>query len=130
MAAKALKYVSATKRVGKPMNKKKKAKKSKTSERKVDTKLSNAVSTALKTNTENTEEVIKMQKVEGPKAKIHRPAKPDKKWFAISTEGSTSKVVCSGTQLQCLQYIASYVQSNGESTTNMFLANGLKILGY
>ena len=124
----ALKYVSATKRISKPASKKTTRTKS-IKTRKADVNVekqvvSSKVVTKAKTDksTKATEEVDKV--------KIHKPNKPEISWFAIAKQGGQCKVVNVGTQLECIQYMAQYVEANGEANTPMFLAKGFMVLGY
>lgn len=126
MRGRTFKYVSATRKVGASTKRKSKAK----NENKV-------ISTGTISNIEDkpTTTVIKKQKkVKAPAAKkegkgtIQRSKKVETMWFTIAIQDGRGKVVQSGSQLECLQYIASFVKNN-DNHTKMYLTNGFKILG-
>lgn len=131
----ALKSVPCAKRIGKPQAKKgktnttAKAKASESKTTKEPCKESNVMSyvTVSAVSNKETEEASVTKQYAG---KLYRPTDMETSWFTIVKQDGKSRVLKSGTQLQCLEVVADYVERNPSVSAEVYIASGIKLIGY
>ena len=65
------------------------------------------------------------------KPKVVRPKEPETTWFLLKWDlRSSFKTIHEGTREGCLQKFADYRKKNPKDNTMVYLAHGLKVIGY